>query len=77
MNIINGIRNKSLFEDHYKGHSWKNNNTYKNINCNSLLTIQNVFVEQVQNKINELAFNQFVSSDKISNQCGIFYHFFT
>ena len=54
MNIINGIRNKSLFEDHYKGHSWKNNNTYKNINCNSLLTIQNVFVEQVQNKINEL-----------------------
>jgi hypothetical protein len=38
---------------------------------------EDIFEKKENNKINELAFEQFTNSSKISNQYDIFYHFYT
>ena len=84
-NNINIESNSSSFIDYLKKLIEYNKNKSKekldedNLNKNLL----NIFYNQEdigkkdKNEINELAFNQFISSSTISNQYDIFYHFYT
>jgi hypothetical protein len=82
-NKIDVESNSSSFIDYLKKLIEYNKNISKekldeeNINKNLL----NIFYNQEdigkKDKINELTFNQFISSSSISNQHDIFYHFYT
>ena len=83
INIEETKSDSSSFIDYIKKLiDYNKNNLYSKIDEKDLENklLKSFFYQEEDinnNKINELSFNQFVSSDKISNQYDIFYHFYT
>ena len=86
ISMENVKNNSSFFIDYLKKLiEYNNNYLFEKIDENELkknlleifLYQENSLKKEEKNKINELAFKQFINSNKISNQYDIFYHFYT